>query len=518
MTAALAAHGRHRQLGPVLPAPPDDAEKASYAWRSLPFLATALAVSAICLVIAQVRMEAGHPVLLVFSGYTAVYITYQLISLPVNFAGPSFRLADHVLLVKGWRPERWPDVDIFLPVCGEPIEVLRNTWTGVFELIYAYPGLARAYVLDDGPSEAARELSASFGFSYVRRPDSRRYKKAGNLNYAFARTAGEHVVVFDADFRPRADFLAETLPYLDDPTVGIVQTPQFFRVSGRQTWVERAAGPTLEIFYRAVQVSRDRLGSALCVGSNAVYRRAALAPSGGFTLVPYAEDSHTGLDARYHGYRLTYLPVPLAAGICPDTLEAFLGQQYRWCCGSTSLIWTRRMWRVPMRPAARLPYLAGWLWNLTAALRTLVLPLIPITLLACLPDELRLRNALLLIPPAVIGVVLYPLWHNAPYTPRIWPLSLAIGWAQVLGLWDYASRRVMAWEPSRAPARGQGDASRRFWWGVTSWNGTLAVVWVVLALWRIAQTGSPRFAVVAVMAAANLLIVARLIFPGGRHD
>jgi cellulose synthase (UDP-forming) len=510
MTAALTARGRHRLLGPVLPEPPDDAEKACYAWRSLPFLTTALAASALCMIVSQVRMEASEPVLLIFAGYTAVYVAYQVISLPVNFTGPSFRLADHVLKVKGYQPGCWPDVDIFLPVCGEPIEILRNTWTGVFELIYAYPGLARAYILDDGPSDAVADLSGSFGFTYLRRPGSRQFKKAGNLNYGFARTSGEHIVVFDADFRPRADFLAETLPYLDDPTVGIVQTPQFFRVSGRQTWVERAAGPTLEIFYRAVQVSRDRLGSALCVGSNAVYRRAALDRSGGFTLVPYAEDSHTGLDARFHGFRLTYLPVPLAAGVCPATLESFMRQQYRWCCGATSLIWTRRMWRVPMSGAARLPYLAGWLWNLTAALRTLVLPLIPITLLAWLPGELRLRNAVLLIPPVITGVVIYPLWHNAPYTPRIWPLSLAIGWAQALALWDYATRRVVAWQPSSGPA----DTARRFWWGVTGWNGTLAVLWVGLALWRIVQTGSPRFAVVALLGVLNLVIVGRLIIPG----
>ena len=37
------------------------------------------------------------------------------------------------------------------------------------------------------------------------------------------------------------------------------------------------------------------------------------------------------------------------------------------------------MWRVPMPLRSRLPYLAGWLWNLTTALRTLILPLIPIT-------------------------------------------------------------------------------------------------------------------------------------------
>ena len=73
MTAALTARGRHRLLGPVLPEPPDDAEKACYAWRSLPFLTTALAASALCMIVSQVRMEAGQPVLLIFAGYTAVY-------------------------------------------------------------------------------------------------------------------------------------------------------------------------------------------------------------------------------------------------------------------------------------------------------------------------------------------------------------------------------------------------------------------------------------------------------------
>ncbi len=445
----------------------------------------------------------------IFGSYTLIYLIYQTLSLPVNFTGRGFDIAAHNALTASWRPRHYPSVDIYLPICGEPIALLRNTWTGVFELIDAYPGSARAFVLDDGDSNEALEIAPSFGFNYIRR-SQHLHKKAGNLNYAFRLTRGEHVVIFDADFRPRRDFLAETLPYMDDPTVGIVQTPQFFRVSIRQTWIERAAGATLEVFYRAVQVCRDRFGSALCVGSNAVYRRAALEPNGGFTLIPYAEDSHTGLDARRYGYQLKYIPVPLATGICPSTIDAFMRQQYRWCCGATSLVWTRHMWSVPMPWKSRLPYVAGWLWNLTTALRTLILPLIPITLLAFVPTEIQLRNVLLLIPAIITGTVLYPLWHNAPYSPRIWPLSLAVGWAQVLALWDFSRGKVMSWQPTRGP----GDATRRFWWGVTLWNGTLALTWLGLAFWRIEQTGSVRFGVVAVFGVLNALIVARLIFPG----
>jgi cellulose synthase (UDP-forming) len=513
MTASAAAsRGRHRVTYVVLPHPPSNDEKSSYAWRSLPFLAAALCVSAVCLITAQAWMEIRETIMVGFAGYTVLYFAYQALSLPVNFAGRSFELAEHEARVKAWQPRTYPTVDIFLPICGEPIEVLANTWTGVFDLIEAYPGDAQAFVLDDGPSDDAAEVAPTFGFTYVRRPNLREHKKAGNLNYAFERTTGDHVVIFDADFRPRPDFLAETLPYMDDQAVGIVQTPQFFRVSPGQAWVERAASPTLEVFYRAVQVSRDRFGSALCVGSNAVYRRTALEPCRGFTEIPYAEDSHTGLDMRYHGYQLTYVPVPLAAGICPSTLDAFMRQQYRWCCGATSLVWTNHMWRVAMPLKARLPYLAGWLWNLTTGLRTLILPLIPITLLLFLPGEIRLRNAILLVPAVITSSVLYPLWHNAPYSPRIWPLTIAVGWAQVLAIWDYSRGKVMSWQPTRGP----GSASGRFWWGVTLWNGTLALAWLGLAVWRIEQTGSIRFGVVAVFGLVNALIVSRLIFPGGK--
>jgi len=168
------------------------------------------------------------------------------------------------------------------------------------------------------------------------------------------------------------------------------------------------------------------------------------------------------------------------------------------------------MWRVPMPWKARLPYVAGWLWNLTTALRTLILPLIPITLLIAVPGEIRISNALLLLPAVISGTVLYPLWHHAAYGPRTWPLAIAVGWAQVLALWDYSRRRVMSWQPSRGP----GDATRRFWWGVTAWNGTLAAAWLGLSLWRMEQTGSDRFAAVGLFGVLNALIVGRLIFPG----
>ena len=148
-------------------------------------------------------------------------------------------------------------------------------------------------------------------------------------------------MILDADFAPRRDFLAETLPYMDDPAIAIVQTPQFFRSSPAQSWIERAAGPIQEVFYRTVQVARDRFDAAICCGTSAVYRRAALEPQGGPTLIAYAEDVHTGLDVRREGWSMAYLPLPLSTGICPDNLDAFVRQQYRWCSGNVGIVFSR---------------------------------------------------------------------------------------------------------------------------------------------------------------------------------
>ena len=58
---------------------------------------------------------------------------------------------------KGYRPA----VDVFLPVCKEPLHLLANTWRHVAAL--DYPDV-KVFVLDDGKSDDVKTLAASFGF------------------------------------------------------------------------------------------------------------------------------------------------------------------------------------------------------------------------------------------------------------------------------------------------------------------------------------------------------------------
>jgi cellulose synthase (UDP-forming) len=491
----------------ALPAPPDDHEKYLYAERNLPYLAIVLVICFLAGTASQLWFEAKSG-MWPFAIFTAITVLSFGLALPLCFCGRGFDVAAHVRRVWAWRPGRYPEVDIYLPICAEPIDVLRNTWTAVFELCHAYPGLARPYVLDDGPDPAAERLASDFGFTYVVRPDPGWYKKSGNLRYAFARTFGEFIVILDADFAPRADFLAETLPYFDDAGVAIVQTPQYFRTHGGQTWIERAAGAAQEIFYRAVQVARDRLGAAICVGSCAVYRRAALAPEGGPTLIPFAEDVHTGLDACGNGWRVSYLPVVLATGICPSSLDMFVRQQYRWCMGATSTVLTRRLWVVPMTARARLAYLSGFAHYVQTALSVFVIPLIPICLLTWQPLTVRVENSRLVVMTVLAGFFLLPVWATSTFNLRdVVPLMEARGWAHALALWDWLRGRPMAWRPTG----GRVSQVRRFRIGAVAWNGGAATAWLALAAWRTVEARSWQFAIVIILGLCYAAGVCRLL-------
>ncbi len=496
----------------MLPPPPDDQEKYAYVQRNLLYLTTSLVIGSACIIVSQVKFEEHDPVPWPFMVFTATYIVYQLTSLPVNFTGPGFDLAAHQARIRAWFPLWYPSVDIYLPICGEPIQVLQNTWQAVSELIACYRGVGRAYVLDDGDDPAAAAAAAGFGFSYWVRPNRGEFKKSGNLRYAFSRTKGEFLVILDADFAPRRDFLAETLPYMSDPAIGIVQTPQFFRGSDAQTWIEKSAGAIQEVFYRSIQVARDRFGAAICVGTSAVYRRAALEPQGGPTLIPYAEDVHTGLDVRRSGWSVAYLPIVLSAGICPDNLDSFVRQQYRWCTGNAGVLFSRRLWSVPMRIPARLTYLSGFLYYAYTGLLTFFGPMVPIVILAFLPDEIRLRNFIILTPAILTGLVLYPLWHHSRYGPSVLPLGIARGWAHVFAIWDGARGKTMGWHPSRGP----GSSLRRFRFWTIGWSGCMAMAWAMLAVWRTVTLGSPQYAVVLSFGLLNLAAVGRVIFPGDK--
>lgn len=468
-------------------------------------------VSFTCLVISQSKFLMLNPWLVsVLSFFLLGTVAYYLVALTVNLGAKSFDVEAHKQKVAAWR-ERvtalgvYPTVDFMLPTAGEPLEVLQNTWRGVADVMEQYPGRVTAFVLDDGNRDEVRVLvqefrSAGYSFAYTTRPadplpgsENRRgwMKKAGNLRWGFIFSAqfhpdepGEYCAVLDADFRPRPDYLLETLPYLEDnPRIAILQTPQYFHVlKGWMNWLERGAGAVQELFYRSIQQARNQLDGAICVGTNAIYRRAALEENGGGpTLIGHSEDVHTGFDFRYlckTAWDLFYLPINLATGVCPNEMRSFIKQQYRWCMGSMSLLGSRKFWSAKMRLRTRFCYLSGFLYYIHTAIFTFVGPMIPIVLLVAFPDQVLLRNYLWILPSMVYNTIVFPAWHNCRYGLEAQAVKLIYGWAHAFALVDILRDKRMGWSATGSKgAKVEDFRVRNARWLIGGWGLITGFVW-----------------------------------------
>jgi len=222
-------------------------------------------------------------------------------------------------------------VDVFITTYGEDPEVIRRTVAAALRI----RGAHTTWVLDDGRSDDVRDIAAELGARYVRRLSSGG-AKAGNINHALALSNGAFFVVFDADFVPSEEFLVETVPFFSDEHVAFVQTPQVY--GNLHNVISRGAGYMQSVFYRFIQPGRNRFNAAFCVGTNVIFRRTAIDDVGGIYTDSKSEDVWTSLMLHERGWRTIFIPMPLAVGDAPDTVEAYTKQQLRWATGGFEIL------------------------------------------------------------------------------------------------------------------------------------------------------------------------------------
>ncbi|GAB98874.1 putative glycosyltransferase [Gordonia namibiensis NBRC 108229] len=424
---------------------------------------------------------------------THVWLTPVLFVLILNVIGNTFSLltgmnkrrvtwASHQERVTSWNPHdgRYPSVDVFLPTCGESLEILRNTYQHVVAM--NWPGRLSVFVLDDAAREEVHDLAASFGFDYVVRPDRGHLRKAGNLRNACKISRGELIVIFDADFCPRADLLGHLVPYLDDPQVAIVQSPQCFATTESMGWIQRTAGATQEFFYRWVLPSRDRIGAANCVGTSAIYRRSALDRVGGFAEIEHSEDLHTGRHVQQAGYTIRYVPVVLSRGLCPSDLAGFLNQQYRWCQGTLTPIKNNRLVDHPQSQTLRqrIARWAGVLYYVTTALNVFLLFLPGVIMAAFYPEDVRPVQLVPFLLGLWVYVVLFPLVSRTRWRFEVLRIQMAYSYAHAVAIWHKIIGREIGWVPTGAIGKSNSLARSIAWLGATVLGASLLAFWVFI--------------------------------------
>jgi len=166
--------------------------------------------------------------------------------------------------------------------------------------------------------------------------ESRSGFKAGALAEGMIRSQGEYMVIFDADFTPRPDFIQRTLPYFlgkDNRYVAFVQ--------GRWTWLNKnanwmtvAQAASLDSHFLVEQQYRATAGHIMNMnGTAGVWRREAIEKSGGWQHSTITEDCDLSYRAFCNGYRCVFL----GDLDCPSELitemTVFVGQQQRWTKG-----------------------------------------------------------------------------------------------------------------------------------------------------------------------------------------
>lgn len=296
--------------------------------------------------------------------YTLNFTTWSASILSVSlFVAESFGVVSVLLFfIQVWEvyePPQQPilegrTVDVFVPTYNEDPLLLRATLEACRRLDYPH----RTYLCDDGGSEARfndpekhaatakrrEELQAlcdELDATYMIRPDNR-HAKAGNLNYAFTKTSGEFIIIFDADHVPEPHFISRLIGYFKDEKLGFIQTPHAFynfeNFQSRLDHKNRKYWEEGQLFYSVIQPGRNKWNCPIFAGSAAMFRRKALEEVGYIAVETITEDMHTGMRMNSRGWKSMGIAERMVAGQAAPDITTFHTQRLRWGEGNLSIM------------------------------------------------------------------------------------------------------------------------------------------------------------------------------------
>jgi cellulose synthase/poly-beta-1,6-N-acetylglucosamine synthase-like glycosyltransferase len=343
-----------------------------------------------------------------------------------------------------------PTVTVQVPVYNER-HVIERVVDAVASLNYPADRL-QIQILDDSTDETTMLARERATFHHQRGLDitvlrraGREGFKAGALSWGLERARGEYIAVFDADFRPRPDFLLKTIPhFLDRPALGLVQT-RWSHLNADYSPLTRAQAVAFDGHFVVEQTGRDRSGLLMNFnGTAGVWRKACIEDSGGWDSTTLSEDLDLSYRAQLNGWRTLYLPNTDAPAELPPQIAALKRQQARWTQGSVQTL------RKLLRPICRsrrlsliqkgmaLLHLSGYLAH--ALMIILLLATLPLLLLGGTPPFLgNIGLVMSLGPPLTYAIsqqALYSNWGRRLLTfPLLILVGIGIAWNNSLAIW-----------------------------------------------------------------------------------
>ena len=248
-----------------------------------------------------------------------------------------------------------PFVTVQLPLYNE-MYVVERLVKAVTEIDYPSEKL-EIQVLDDSTDETSRIAAATvaryaregFDIHYVHRDDRTGFK-AGALEAGLKTAKGELLAIFDADFVPKRDCLRKLVDFFTDPLVGCAQM-RWSHINGNYNLLTRLQTIMLDGHFVVEQTTRNRTGGFFNFnGTAGIWRRRAIAMSGGWQHDTLTEDTDLSFRAQLMGWKFVYLLDEEAPAEIPVEINAFKAQQRRWAKGvmQVGIKLYPRIWLAPL--------------------------------------------------------------------------------------------------------------------------------------------------------------------------
>jgi cellulose synthase/poly-beta-1,6-N-acetylglucosamine synthase-like glycosyltransferase len=235
--------------------------------------------------------------------------------------------------------EKYPDLDVFIPIRRVDASVLEQTIKGLRDGRYSQEHL-HIYLADDTPEEHLivkyKALADKYGVTYIHDPTNKKFK-AGMLNIALKQGKSDYVAFFDFDQVPQRDILNHFIEVLyDHDDVSFVQAKKTFHdlTNLAKVWSALLYLQYFEIFQRNKEITN----TVLFAGSTACFRRKAIDQVGGIPEDTFTEDNGLAVKLMLNGLYGKYTSMVGSVGSVPYGFSEQISQLWRWSHGASHVL------------------------------------------------------------------------------------------------------------------------------------------------------------------------------------
>lgn len=233
------------------------------------------------------------------------------------------------------KPSEIPFITIQLPLFNEKY-VVERLLNNIVKLSYPIEKL-EIQVLDDSTDESIiatkKQIedikSKGFDIKFIHRSNRIGFK-AGALKDGLETAKGEFIVIFDADFMPKEDWLLKTIPNFKNPQVGVVQT-RWSHLNRNYSVLTKIQAFALDAHFTLEQVGRN--SKEHCInfnGTAGVWRKTCILDAGNWEADTLTEDLDLSYRAQMKNWKFIYLEDVETPSELPAILSAARSQQFRW--------------------------------------------------------------------------------------------------------------------------------------------------------------------------------------------